>query len=169
MTGNKLWFTKIDEEGLHKTVKLGNDTTLEVAAKGSIRVQINNINHVISDVYYVPELKTNLLSLGQLHEKGLTILIQHGACKIYHPDKGLIIHTTMRGNRMFYLSASMCPQHSQCFQVEDTSEQETQLWHRRFGHLNFKGLNTLAQKQMVIGLPSLKISTIVCTTCLVGK
>jgi len=53
--------------------------------------------------------------------------------------------------------------------VKDTSEQETQLWHRRFGHLNFKGLNTLAQKQMVIRLPSLKIYTIVCTTCLVGK
>lgn len=76
---------------------------------------------------------------------------------------------SMRGNRMFYLSASMCPQHSQCFQVEDISEKETQLWHRRFGHLNFRGLNTLPQKQMVIGLPSLKISTAVCTTCLVGK
>ena len=82
MTGNKLWFTKIHEEGLHKTVKLGNDTTLEVAAKGNIRVQINNTAHVISDVYYVPKLKTNLLSLGQLQEKGLTVLIQHGVCKL---------------------------------------------------------------------------------------
>jgi len=50
-------------------VKLGNDTTLEVAAKGNIRIQINNTAHVISDVYYVPKLKTNLLSLGQLQEK----------------------------------------------------------------------------------------------------
>ena len=82
MTGNKLWFTEIHEEGLHKTVKLGNDTTLEVAAKGNIRVQINNTAHVISDVYYVPKLKTNLLSLGQLQEKGLTVLIQHGVCKL---------------------------------------------------------------------------------------
>jgi len=50
-------------------VKLGNDTTLEVAAKGNIRIQINNTAHVISDVYCVPKLKTNLLSLGQLQEK----------------------------------------------------------------------------------------------------
>jgi len=70
---------------------------------------------------------------------------------------------------MFYLSASMCSQHSLCFQVEDISEKETQLWHRQFSHLYFRGLNTLAQKQMVIGLPSLKTSTVVCTTCLVGK
>lgn len=64
ITGNKLRFTEIHEEGLYKTGKLGNDTTLEVAAKGSIRVQINNIAHVISDVYYVPELKTNILGQG---------------------------------------------------------------------------------------------------------
>jgi len=59
MTGNKLWFTEIHEDGLHRTVKLGNDTTLEVAAKGNIRIQINNTAHVILDVYYVPKLKTN--------------------------------------------------------------------------------------------------------------
>ncbi|XP_047171548.1 uncharacterized protein LOC124839689 [Vigna umbellata] len=33
MTGNKLWFTKIQEEGLNRTVKLGNDSTLAVTAK----------------------------------------------------------------------------------------------------------------------------------------
>jgi len=70
---------------------------------------------------------------------------------------------------MFYLSASMCSQHSQCLQAEDISEKETQLWHRRFGHHNFRGLNTLAQKKIVIRLPSLKTSTVVCTTCLVAK
>lgn len=42
----------------------------------------------ISEVFYVPELKNNLLSIGQLQEKGLTILFQHGKCKIFHPEKG---------------------------------------------------------------------------------
>ncbi|XP_039038351.1 uncharacterized protein LOC120175865 [Hibiscus syriacus] len=77
MTGNKQWFREIHEEWLNKNVKLGNDTTLNVAARGSIRVQINDVTYVISDVYYVPKLKTNLLSLGQLQEKGLTILLQN--------------------------------------------------------------------------------------------
>lgn len=107
MTGNKQWFTEIHEEGLNKNVKLGNDTTLNVAVRGSIQVQINDVTHVISDVYYVPELKTNLISLGQLQEKGLAILIQNDTCKIFHPDRGLIIHTNMRGNRMYYVSTSM--------------------------------------------------------------
>jgi len=160
MTGNKLWLTKIHEEGLNKTVKLGNDTTLKVAAKGSIRVYINNVAYVISDVYYVSELKTNLLSLGQPQAHGLTILIKHNTCKIFHPDKGLVICTTMIGNHMFHLTTSMSSRHTKCFQIENTTvEKETQLWHKRFGHLNFKGLTTLANKQMVVGLPSLKIPT----------
>jgi len=32
---------------------------MAVAAKGDIRVCINDISHIITDVYYVPELKTN--------------------------------------------------------------------------------------------------------------
>nr|KYP40105.1 Retrovirus-related Pol polyprotein from transposon TNT 1-94 [Cajanus cajan] len=66
MTGNKRWFTKIHKQGLCKTVKLGNDTTMAVEAKGDIRVCINGCSYTITDVYYVPELRTNLLSLGQL-------------------------------------------------------------------------------------------------------
>ncbi|RDY07863.1 hypothetical protein CR513_07966, partial [Mucuna pruriens] len=69
MTENKEWFSEM-EEGFCRTIKLGNDTTMVVVAKGSIRVQINDITQVISDVYFVPELKNNLLSLGQLQERG---------------------------------------------------------------------------------------------------
>lgn len=133
MTGNKKWFSEM-EEGFCKIVKLGNDTTINVVAKGSIHVQMNGITQVISDVYFVPELKNNLLSLGQLQEKGLAILIQNGTCKVFHPDKGLIMHTNMKGNRMLYLTASAAPnKNAMCLQVEMVSEKETQLWHCRFG------------------------------------
>lgn len=77
MTGNKEWFFEL-EENFNRTMKLGNDTRMTVIAKGSIKVKINGIIQVISDVYYIPELKNNLLSIGQLQEKGLTILIRDG-------------------------------------------------------------------------------------------
>nr|KYP67630.1 Retrovirus-related Pol polyprotein from transposon TNT 1-94 [Cajanus cajan] len=112
MTGNKRWFTKIHEQGLCNTVKLGNDTTMTVEAKGDIRVSINGCSIIIIDVYYVPELRTNLLSLGRLQEKGLAVLIQNDTCKIFHPDRGLLLHSSMKGNRMFYLTSSMNPRKS---------------------------------------------------------
>ena len=150
-------------------MKLGNDTRMEVVAKGSIRVQLNGITQVIYDVYYILELKNNLLSIGQLQEKGLAILIQDGTCKVFHPRRGLIMQTDMSRNRMFYLLASMAPKNSMCLQDEAVSEKEAHMWHCHFGHLNHKGLRTLSYKKMVVGLPSLKSLKKICTTCLTNK
>jgi hypothetical protein len=57
------------------SVKLGNDASLQVQGKGSIRMEIDGIMHVITEVFYVPDLKNNLLSIGQLQEKGLAVLM----------------------------------------------------------------------------------------------
>lgn len=97
MTGNKEWFCDLGDD-LNRTVRLGNDMKMTVIAKGSIRVQVEGITQVISDIYYVPDLRNNLLSIGQLQEKGLAILIQEGTCKVYHPEKGVIMQTNMSGN-----------------------------------------------------------------------
>lgn len=83
MSGNKSWFTKHDMS-FKKTVRLGNDTWLQMEGKGCIKVNMKGVNHTITDVYYVPDLNTNLLSIGQLQERGLAILFDEGYCKIYH-------------------------------------------------------------------------------------
>ncbi|KAG6489641.1 hypothetical protein ZIOFF_050917 [Zingiber officinale] len=99
----KEWFSDLDEE-FRTSVKLGNNSTMTVMGKGNIRLQIVGATQVITDVFYIPELKNNLLSIGQLQEKGVSILIQHGICKIYHPEKGLIMQTAMSANRIFMAS-----------------------------------------------------------------
>jgi len=80
---------------------------MAVVAKGSVRFQVNGLTQVISNVFYILELKSNLLSMGQLQEKALAILIKQGTSKIYHPQRWLIMHTNMSGNGMFYLLAFM--------------------------------------------------------------
>jgi len=84
MIGNKNWFIELDESFRH-TVRLGNNTTMPVRGKGSIRFQIQGITQIVSDVYFVLDLTNNLLSIGQLQEKELVIIIKAGACQIYHP------------------------------------------------------------------------------------
>ena len=140
---------------------------MAVLGKGNIRLQIVGVTQVIIDVFYIPELKNNLLSVGQLQERGVAILIQHGVCRVYHPKKGLIMQTTMSTNRMFILSARILSKAPTCFQT--ILEDNTHLWHCRYGHLSFKGLRTLQYKQMVRGLPQLKAPSKICTDCMVGK
>lgn len=168
MTWDKDWFSEL-EERFNRTVKLGNDTKMSVVGKGSVKVQVDGVIQVIPEVYYVPELRNNLLSLGQLQERGLAILIRDGTCKLFHPNRGAIMQTDMSENRMFFLLASKPQKNSMCLQAEEVTEKEAHLWHCRFGHLNQEGLKLLAHKEMVVGLPMLKPSKEICATCLTGK
>lgn len=79
------------------------------------------------------------------------------------------METSMSGNRMFYLLASRASKNPMCLQAEEVIEKEAQLWHSRFGHLNYESLRMLSQKNMVVGLPSLKPTKDICTVCLTGK
>src|SRR5258708_4681361 len=38
------------------------------------------------------------------------------------------------------------------------ANEASKLWHERFGHLNYKYLSDLSEKDMVIGLPKIKFS-----------
>ena len=110
------------------------------------------------------ELKNHHLSVGQLQETRLAILIQSNQCKIYHPSRGLIIQTNMTATRMFILLSEITnkqPKEEVCLQAK--TKDLAQLWHRRYGHLSYKGLKTLQLKEMVRGLPKLFESNDVCT------
>ncbi|KAL4378121.1 hypothetical protein GQ457_02G036680 [Hibiscus cannabinus] len=145
MCYKKDYFADLNEEFVD-SVKLRNNASLTVKGKGNVRLQIDNNIQIITEVFYVPELKNNLLSLGQLQEKGLAVLIQHNHCKVYHSEKGVIIQSVMSSNRMFKIAAVSLPSAPTCFNI--ATEDIGHLWHCRYGHLSFNGLNTLKQKEM---------------------
>lgn len=166
MTGERSWFIDLDE-GFRHSVRLGNSSRLMVHGKGKIRIEVEGITQVVSDVYYVQNLTSNLLSIGQFQEKQLTILIKNGVCKIFHNQRGLIVETQMTINRMFLVYAKKKPIPENCLKMED--EDLCSLWHRRFGHLNNKSIQIIKKKEMVKGLPSFQDESKVCTVCNVGK
>lgn len=165
------------EEGFKREVSLGNHMKMKVVGKGSVRLNLAGVCHVVQEVFYIPELKNNLLSIGQLQEKGLALLIKNNECKIYHPSKGLILESRMTLNRMFILlskTSSVANKSSECCFQTDIQE-IAHLWHCRYGHLSYTGLQTLASKNMVKGLPNLgeiiasRKTNAVCIGCLKGK
>lgn len=141
--GKGYYFSDFDEKFID-SMRLGNNSHMVVNGKGNMRLEINGVISIILRVFYVSDLKNNLLSLGQLQDNGLSILFQQGQCKIYHFDKCLIMKTNMSTNRMFIFHFVSLPIASTCFNT--VTEDVVQLWHYRFGHLSFKGLQTLQQK-----------------------
>ncbi|PNX69396.1 ubiquitin carboxyl-terminal hydrolase, partial [Trifolium pratense] len=98
-------------------------------------------------------------------QKQVSVVFKNDECKVYHDDRGLLFTSHMSKNRMYVITTPvimpMC--------LKTAKQESTQLWHDRYGHLSFKGLNTLSKKQMVIGLPELEDSDENCSDCLTGK
>jgi len=63
----------------------------------------------------------------------------------------------------------MTSKNSLCLKAEALADKESHLWHRRFCHLNYQGLKTLAANNMVDGMPLLKVPEKLCEACLIGK
>lgn len=111
---------------------MGDDSRMSVMGKGSVKLHTNNIVYVISDVYYVPGLKTNLLSIGQLQQKQVSLIFKNDVCRVFHDEKGLLFTTPMSKNRMYVVSAPMITH--MC--LKTTKQEATLLWHNRYAHLS---------------------------------
>lgn len=177
MCGNREWFITFDSSFRHH-VKLGDDRRIQVEGKGNLRLEINGINQVITSAYYVPGLKNNLLSIGQLQQRGLKITFDENECEVWHKEqKRLLMQSTMTTNRMFVITAKV--KNSSDRSRDEVMEEKIlassveaaaeTIWHCRFGHLNYESLRMLAEKEMVRGLPMIDMEKGVCEICMKGK
>ncbi|KAJ0880933.1 putative RNA-directed DNA polymerase [Helianthus annuus] len=163
MTGHKSWFTRLDKSFSH-SVKLGNDKRLEVKGIGDVRLMVDGVAQTVTNVYYAPELTSNLISVGQLQDKGVVFIFREGIGKVFHPIRGLILSSKMTKNRMFpVFVASSDP--ATCMQTITGED----LWHKRYAHVNHKALRTMQFKGMVTGIPKTAEKTQVCEVCALGK
>jgi len=76
------------DDNFRASVKLRNDSKMQVMGKGSLKLFIGGIVQVITDVHYLPGLSNNLLSIGKLQQKNLTIMFQKDMCKVFHEENG---------------------------------------------------------------------------------
>ncbi|KAM1349826.1 hypothetical protein EV1_003835 [Malus domestica] len=82
MTANKNILHNVDTTNLTR-VKMGNGQLVDTLGRGTIAVHTKNGKMFIKDVMLVPDLKQNLLSLGQLIEHGYYLYFGDNTCKIY--------------------------------------------------------------------------------------
>ncbi|XP_012834035.1 PREDICTED: uncharacterized protein LOC105954897 [Erythranthe guttata] len=79
MCGDRSIFVEIDTNHYSK-IKLGDGSILEARGKGAIDVNKNGGNQkLIKDVLFVPSITQNLLSVGQLMQKGYRLLFDDNA------------------------------------------------------------------------------------------
>jgi len=148
------------------TVRFGDGRIAEIAGRGTVLFELDNGGHkLLTDVYYIPKLKSNIISLGQLEERGCKIVLEDGFLWGYDRQRMLIMKVPRAANRLYILNLDRVDPVCLFSSMDDSSWK----WHARYGHLNFQALRQLGQKEMVRGLPCINHVDQVCDGCLVGK
>lgn len=151
----------------NEKVKLANNESTCIKGKGTVvlcvkideREQIIRLNNTL----FVPNLKTNLLSVSKASINGRRVIFDESKAVIRtHDDK--VIAEAKRTGDLYTLK---------CFERESANLAEydtTMDWHCRYGHLNEQDLRKLSSKQMVLGMPKLNTQAMSkCEVCILGK
>ncbi|GJS34142.1 ribonuclease H-like domain-containing protein [Tanacetum coccineum] len=113
------------------------------------------------DVCFVKELKHfNLFSVSQMCDKKNKVLFTDSECLVLSlefklPDENQVLLRIPRQNNMYiFNSENIVPSGGLTCLIAKATNDESNKWHRRLGHVNFKNLNKLVKANLVRGLPS---------------
>ncbi|GJS94654.1 putative ribonuclease H-like domain-containing protein [Tanacetum coccineum] len=171
MTGNKDHLDDF-EECKGGSVTFGGSKGY-ITGKGRIRV--GNLD--FDSVSFVKELgHFNLFSISQICDKQHKVLFTETECLVVSPDfkmpdENQILLKVPRQHNMysFDMKTPSLTKDYACLIAKATSD-ESKLWHRRLGHINFKNLNKLVKGNLVRGLPSKVFrNDHTCVACQKGK
>ena len=73
----------------------------------------------MSDVLYVPQMKSNLLSLGQLLEKGYSTNMKGSYMEVFDSKEKVVLKVSMTSNRTFKVGVNSIDQKCLVAQVDD--------------------------------------------------
>nr|GEW61309.1 ribonuclease H-like domain-containing protein [Tanacetum cinerariifolium] len=150
----------------------GNPNGGKITSKGKIKTDTLDFN----DVYFVKELKFNLFSVSQMCDKKNSILFTDTECVVLSFDFKLldenhVLLRVAREKNMYNVDLkNIVPlEHLTCLFAKVTLD-ESNLWRRRLGHINFKTRNKLVKGNLVRGLPSKVFeNNHTCVACKKGK
>ena len=127
----------IRDRSITSELRTGDDKRLFVKGKSDILMQTKKGVKHISSIFYIPELKHNLLSAGQLLLRGFHVHFNEDICEIKDKHDALITKMKMTQSKMFSLKLNS--QIDLCMHI--TIQEKSWLWHFCFGHLSFKTLS----------------------------
>nr|GEV31094.1 hypothetical protein [Tanacetum cinerariifolium] len=150
----------------------GNPKGGKIMSKGKIKTCRLDFD----DVYFVKELKFNLFCVSQMCDKKNSVLFTNTECLVLSPnfklpDENQVLFRIPRENNMYNVNLkNIVPSGDlTCLFALETID-ESNLWHRRLAHINFKTINKLVKGNLVRGLPTKVFeNNHTCVACKKGK
>nr|GEU53469.1 hypothetical protein [Tanacetum cinerariifolium] len=125
----------------------GNPKGGKISGKGKIKTGKLDFD----DVYFVKELKFNLFSVSQMCDKKNNVLFTDAKCIVLSPefkllDENQVLLRVPRENNMYNVDLkNIVPSGDLTCLFAKATLDESNIWHRRLGHINFKTMNKLVK------------------------
>ncbi|GKF02830.1 ribonuclease H-like domain-containing protein [Tanacetum coccineum] len=156
MRGNRSYLTDYEEINEGFVAFKGNSKGGKITGKGKIRTGKLDFE----DVYFVKELKFNLFSVSQMCDKKNSVLFTDTECVVLSSDFNLtdeshVLLKVPKNDNMYSVDLkNVIPQGGFTRLFAKATPDESNLWHKRLGHINFKTMNKLVRGNLVRGLAS---------------
>ncbi|XP_060669960.1 retrovirus-related Pol polyprotein from transposon RE1 isoform X3 [Ziziphus jujuba] len=146
-------------------IQTANGDKLPVKAIGDIPHSLP-----LNNVFLVPHLTSNLLSVGQLVDENCKVSFSPSGCIVQDQRTGKVIGMGPKCGRLFPLRLSVYPDNKSLFSLFSPVSL-SQVWHKRLGHPNSRTLLTLLKSGLFLNkssITSLDLS-FACDSCKLGK
>ena len=158
---NKDFFKTLKEEDA-AVLYMGNASSVHVKGIGTVEIEFTSGKVLtLKDVFYVPEVRKNLISVPLLNKFGFKSVFEGD--KFILSKGGMFVGKGYFSDNMFKLNvANINNNINNSAYIVDSSD----LWHNRLGHVNFNKLNDMMTLDLIPNTTSHNES---CSTCMLTK
>lgn len=175
MCGSESDFEEMNKSNDGK-VNLANNASTEIKGKGSVHLtaSMNGVTKQVKlrETLLVPELRTNLLSVGKICDRGFKVTFESDAATIVDTSGRPILRAERESGGLYLLKAGNRETVANSALDGGITKklQAAKTWHRKMGHLNYQDLWNCQRSNAVSGLElSERPDNIFCDVCTKGK
>lgn len=122
-----------------ESITSANNGKLAAKSAGDTLLTLSNTQIPVYDVLHVPGIAANLLSVSKIVEKGNSVIFDQDGCTIKNSNNEVITNTKCEnGVYRFQNVVGKC-----LMSTTDDKVNETLLWHRKLGHINFNSMRKM--------------------------
>ena len=175
MCNDKFLFSALTPLPAFATINTAGGTSIFATHIGSMRMILpaskwqTSYSVTVPDVWYVPDLRQNLFSIGQASEQGYSIYFQHGRMQWKDDKSGDLLMDVPSNSRLYAFRPSFLKEEAQGLYA-DSGSQSMQRWHERCLHVNEADLLRLIKDERVTGVATSGEKHLTdCKACIRGK
>ncbi|KAJ7965013.1 Retrovirus-related Pol polyprotein from transposon TNT 1-94 [Quillaja saponaria] len=154
VTGNDSLLSELRQHNGERVIVTADNSTYLVAKEGIVKIGIGDTRTVkLNDVFHVPGLKRNLVSVSQITNSRKYVLFGPNDVKVLDNVKNIaadVIFTGEKKGSWFVMLVG------EAYVKKTSQTDKAAIWLAQLGHLSYQLLQEISSKKLVEGIPALQ-------------